>query len=210
MKKILCGIFVATMFFSPVNALAKEITIPEEVFAWVQSTPRGNYYFNHQQISYAVNEDKTIDLNILIVPTICTYDEIQIQDVQQKRRWRMLPTKGYNDLIGRADYLKFDLKNGTVQVTQRDDLDSTFATLDSDTTGEPINLSSLSKQEISYKFYKKIIDWAKDHNEMLIKRSRGKLSEEDSKLKPEEMPISKLDLSAETEEVEEENEKQDD
>ena len=206
MKKFFTGILAAaTIFFSPVNVLADEISIPEEVFTWVQSTPRGNYYFNHQQISYAVNDDdKIIDLNILIVPTICTYDEIQIQDVQQKRRWRMLPTKGYNDLIGRADYLRFDFKNGTVQIVERDDLDSTFTTLDSDTTGEPINLSSLSKNEIAYKFYHSIIEWAKDHNELLIKRSRGKLSEEDSKLEYEDMPINKFKFSDESESEEKE------
>lgn len=194
MKKILIGMLAATMFFSPVNVLAKEVTVPEEIFTWALSTPRGNYYFNHQQINYAVNDDNTIDLNILIVPTICTYDNIQIEDVQQKRRWRMLSTKGYNDLIGRADYLKFDLKNGTVQVTERNDLDSTFTSLDSDKTGEPINLSSLSKTEITYKFYNSIIKWAKEHHEMLVKRSRGKLSKADEKLKLEDVPINKFEF----------------
>lgn len=192
MKKILIGMLAATMFFSPVNVLAKEVTVPEEIFTWALSTPRGNYYFNHQQINYAVNDDNTIDLNILIVPTICTYDNIQIEDVQQKRRWRMLPMKGYNDLIGRADYLKFDLKNGTVQVTERNDLDSTFTSLDSDKTGEPVELSSLSKNEITYRFYRSIIKWAKEHHEMLVKRSRGKLSKVDERLKPENAPINEF------------------
>ena len=206
MKKFLIGMLAATMFFSPVNVLAKEVTVPEEIFTWALSTPRGNYYFNHQQINYAVNDDNTIDLNILIVPTICTYDNIQIEDVQQKRRWRMLPMKGYNDLIGRADYLKFDFKNGTVQVTERNDLDSTFTSLDSDTSGEPIDLSSLSENEITYKFYASIIKWAKDHNEMLVQRSRGKLSEEDSKLKPEDFPIMKFTFSEESKTEENESE----
>ena len=180
MKKFLIGMLAATMFFSPVNVLAKEVVVPEEIFTWALSTPRGNYYFNHQQINYAVNDDNTIDLNILIVPTICTYDNIQIEDVQQN----------YSDLIGRADYLKFDLKYGTVQVTERTDLDSTFTSLDSDKTGEPILLSSLSKNEITYRFYRSIIKWAKEHHEMLVKRSRGKLSKEDEKLKPEDAPIN--------------------
>ena len=194
MKKILTGILAAVIFFSPTNIFAKEITVPEEIFTWALSTPRGNYYFNHQQISYALDDDKTINLNILIVPTICTYDNIQIEDVQQKRRWRMLPTKGYNDLIGRADYLKFDLENGTVQVTEKNDLDSTFTSLDSDTSGEPIKLSSLSKNEITYRFYLKIIKWAKEHHELLVKRSRGKLSESDAKLSEENVPINKFEF----------------
>lgn len=193
MKKFFIAI-LAAMFFVPTNAFADEIEVPDEIFTWALSTPRGNYYFNHQQINYAVNDDNTINLNILIVPTICTYDNIQIEDVQQKRRWRMLPTKGYNDLIGRADYLRFDLENGTVQVTEKNDLDSTFTALDSDKSGEPINLLSLSKNEISYKFYRAIIKWAKDHHEMLVKRSRGKLSEADAELKTEDVPINKFEF----------------
>lgn len=194
MKNFLTGILAVTIFFSPTYIFAKEVTIPDEIFTWALSTPRGNYYFNHQQINYAVNDEKIIDLNILIVPTICTYDNIQIDDVLQKRRWRMLPTKGYNDLIGRADYLKFDLKNGTVQVTERDDLDSTFTSLYSDKTGEPIKLSSLSKNEITYKFYLKIIKWAKENHELLVKRSLGKLSESDAKLKLKDVPIEKFEF----------------
>ena len=204
MRKFLIGMLTATtLFFSPSNTFADDIEVPEEIFTWVQSTPRGNYYFNHQQIKYALNDDDTIDLNILIVPTICTYDEIQIEDVRKKRIWRMLPTKGYNDLIGRADYLKFDFKNGTVQITERNDLDSTFTSLDSDTSGEPTDLSNLTENEITYKFYSSIIKWAKEHNELLIKRSRGKLSEEDSKLQPEDFPIMKFKFSEESKSEEE-------
>lgn len=190
MKKFLIGFLAANLFFTPVT-FADEIEVPEEIFTWVQSTPRGNYYFNHQQIGYAV-EDGIIDLNILIVPTVCTYDEIQIDDVKQKRRWRMLSLKGYSDLVGRADYLRFDLANATVQITERVDLDSTFSPLDNDISGQPAELSSFSGQDVNCKFYRAIIKWAKDHNEILIKRSRGKLSEEDSKLSPEDMPLMKF------------------
>lgn len=192
MKKFLSVLLAISLFFTP-TVFAEEIEIPEEVFTWVQSTPRGNYYFNHQQICYAV-DDGIIDLNVLIVPTICTYDEIQIDDVKQKRRWRMLPMKGYNDLIGRADYLRFDFSNATVQVTERTDLDSTFTALDNDISGQPIELSSLSSQDVSCKFYRAIIKWAKEHNEILIKRSRGKLSESDSKLENEDMPLMKFNF----------------
>lgn len=192
MKKFFITLLAAMIFYAP-TTFANEIEVPEEVFTWVQSTPRGNYYFNHQQISYAV-EDGIIDLNILIVPTICTYDEIQIDDVKQKRRWRLLPMKGYEDLIGRADYLRFDLSNSTVQVTERVDLDSTFTALESDTSGQPAELSSFATQDVNCKFYRAIIKWAKEHNEMLIKRSRGKLSEEDEKLSPDDMPLMKFEF----------------
>ena len=193
MKKFFVTMLAAMIFYAPTVFAEDEIEVPEEIFTWIQSTPRGNYYFNHQQINYAV-DDGIINLNILIVPTLCTYDEIQIDDVKQKRRWRSQSMKGYDDLIGRADYLQFDLVNATVQITERVDLDSTFTALDSDFSGQPIELANLSPQDVSCKFYRAILSWAKDHNEMLIKKSRGKLSEEDSKLSPEDMPLMKFDF----------------
>ena len=195
-KKFIPLLTAAAIIVCPTNFVnAEPPALSEEIFTWVQSTDRGNYYFNHQQIGYLIKEDHTLDLNVLVVPTICIYDEIQIQDVVQKRRWRMLPSAGYGSLIGRADYLKFDLKNGTVQITERDDLDSTFSALEKDTSGEPIALSNFSDQDVTCKFYKAILQWAKEHNEIMIKRSWAKLSEEDSKLAPEDMPINKLILS---------------
>ena len=193
MKKFFVTMLAAMIFYAPTVFAEDEIEVPEEIFTWIQSTPRGNYYFNHQQINYAV-DDGIINLNILIVPTLCTYDEIQIDDVKQKRRWRSQSMKGYDDLIGRADYLQFDLVNATVQITERVDLDSTFTALDSDFSGQPIELANLSPQDVSCKFYRAILSWAKDHNEMLIKKSRGKLSEEDSKLSPEDMPLMKFEF----------------
>ena len=193
MKKFFVAMLAAMIFYAPTVFAEDEIEVPEEIFTWIQSTPRGNYYFNHQQINYAV-DDGIINLNILIVPTLCTYDEIQIDDVKQKRRWRSQSMKGYDDLIGRADYLQFDLENATVQITERVDLDSTFTALDSDFSGQPIELANLSPQDVSCKFYRAILSWAKDHNEMLIKKSRGKLSEEDSKLSPEDMPLMKFEF----------------
>ena len=200
MKKFFIAMLAAATFFiTPVITFAEEydeeeINVPTTVFTWIQSTPRGNYYFNHQQICYAKNEDGTVDLNILIVPTICTYDNIQIEDVQQKRRMRGQSTKGYDDLVGRADYLRFDLKNNTVQITERVDLDSTFSPLSSDKSGEPVDLSTLPKNGIACKFYRGIIKWAKEHNDLIVQHTRGQLSEEDLKLKNEDYPIAKFKI----------------
>ena len=195
-KKFSATLAVSAAVLLPANfSFAEPPELSEEIFTWVQSTDRGNYYFNHRQIGYLVKEDHTLDLNTLIVPTVCIYDEIQIQDVVQKRRWRMLPSNGYGTLIGRADYLKFDLVNGTVQIIERADLDSNFSPLEKDTSGKPIQLSKFSDQDVNCKFYRAILLWAKEHNEMMIKRSWAKLSEADAKLAPEDMPINKLILS---------------
>jgi len=162
LKKFFAGIMSAMIIFSTSPALAYEddgevITeVPTEIYMWVQSTPRGNYWFNHSQAGYKVREDGTLDLNTLMVPTICMYDNVQIEDVIQKRRWKKLSLKGYDRLAGRADYLKFDLVNETVQVVERVDLDHTWAPLDKDTSCEPIELKSLSSKDLRYNFYRTI------------------------------------------------------
>lgn len=198
MKKFLVGMVTAAIFFAPSVTFAEdEIEVPEDIYKWVHSTSRGNYYFNYQQMGYRVKYDGTLDLNTLMVPTICTYDDIQIQDVIQKRRWRKLSTKGYEILAGRADYLRFDLTRGTVQVVRRVDLDSTFTELDSDNSGQPVSLSELSNQDIACKFYRAILKWAKENHDVMVKRSRGKLSIRDSKRKFEDMPLYKIKLPGE-------------
>mgnify|MGYP006916031018 CR=1 FL=1 len=194
MKKIFIGILTAaTIFFqTPVTFATPEFEINEYVYKWVQSTPRGNYYFNYQVCGYKIRSDDTLDLNILEVPALITYDNIQIDDVTQKRRWHGQSVKGYNNLIGRADYLEFNLRDETVKIVQRDDLDNTFSTLDSETFDESIKLSELSEKDISCKMYREILKWARENNDWIIRRSRGKLSSHDSKLSPKNYPIFKL------------------
>lgn len=194
MKKFLIAMTAAAILFAPSGKVFADVPVPEDIFKWVLSTARGNYFFNQQQAGYYVRPDDTIDLNILIVPTICTYDEVQIQDVVQKRRWNMLSTTGYGDLVGRADYLKFNLELGTVQVTERVDLDHTFTALDTDKSGSPVALSSLSENDINCKFYRAILSWAKENHDMLVARSRGRLKESDKKMKPEKLPIARIPL----------------
>ena len=197
MKKFFISLFTAATFFMP-TAFADEIEVPENIYQWIDSTPRSNYYFNFQQTNYAVNDDGTIDLYTIIAPTICTYDNIQIDDVLQKRRWRGLSTAKYSDLVGRADYLKFDLQIGTVQIVERNNIDSTFTSIDSEKNLHPVPLSSFSNKEISRKVYRTILIWAKKHTELMIGRSRGHLSTKDAKLKVEDMPISKFEWIADS------------
>lgn len=197
-KKFLAGITTAAVIFSATPALAYEDDgdiideVPTEIYMWVQSTPRANYWFNYKHMGYRIRPDGTLDLNTLMVPTVCMYDNVQIEDVIQKRRWRKLSTRGYDRLAGRADYLKFDLPNETVQVVERVDLDDTWAELDKDTSGEPLDLRNLPSKDVRYNFYRTILEWARTHNEEIIRRSKGTLSEEDAALKPNEMPINRM------------------
>ncbi|MBR4903264.1 MAG: hypothetical protein IKZ53_01200 [Selenomonadaceae bacterium] len=197
-KRFFAGIISATMIFSTNPAFAAEedgevITeVPTEIYMWVQSTPRANYWFNHQQIGYRVREDGTLDLETLMVPAIYIYDNIQIEDVIQKRKWRKLSTRGYDKLVGRSEMLKFDLKNMTVQVVEKTDLDDTWGALDKDTSGEPVDLKNFSGKDVMYKFYRRVLEWAREHNELIIGRSRGILSDEDGDLPINEVPINKI------------------
>lgn len=194
MRKILIGIVAAMILATSSVTLAKEVEVPEDIYKWVQSTSRGNYFFNMEQINYLVKYDGTIDLYTLNVPTLCTYDNIQIQDVIQKRRWKNQSLEGYNILAGRADYLTFDFRNQTVQITRRVDLDDTFTELDSDISGEPIKLAEIPRTSVMCRFYRTILIWARFNNEDLIKRSKGKLDTFDSKLNPKDYPINKITL----------------
>ena len=193
MQKFLIGILTAALMIlqAAVTFAAPKVEINENIYKWIQSTPRGNYWFNYQVCGYKINDDDTLDLNILEVPTLITYDNIQIEDVVQKRRWRMQSTRGYNNLIGRADYLVFNFKNQTVQIVRRADLDHTFTELDSYEVGEPMKLADFTERDISSKFYREILEWIQQNNDWVIRRSRGKLTAKDSKRKPADLPIFK-------------------
>ncbi len=165
------GILVAVFLFaqpSAVPAEAADVQVPEDIFQWVQSTARQNYYFNKQQMKYAVDADGYMDLNTLIVPTLCTYDDIQIQDVVAKRRWNRLPMKGYDRLIGEANYMKFNLKAHTVQIIEHDDLDDTFTTLMKETDYPVVQYDVLSEKSVDAKFYRAIEKYASTHQDAII------------------------------------------
>ena len=80
-KKIGAGLCLAALLAMPVAPQAEAaVSLPEKTFQWVQSTSRQNYYFNMEQMCYAVNAQGHIDLNHLIVPTVRTYDAVQIEE----------------------------------------------------------------------------------------------------------------------------------
>ncbi len=107
-KNTCLGLMAAAAFFTAVPACeAASIDVPENVFQWVQSTARQNYYFNKEQMCYAVNPNGEIDIGTLIVPTLRTFDDVQKQDVIDKRRWKMLSVKGYDDLVGWTGLVDF-------------------------------------------------------------------------------------------------------
>ena len=171
---LLCGVLL--MGARPTSA-AEEI--PKHIYEWVQSTARQGYYFNKEQIRYATDAHGYIDLTKIVVPTLRIYDDIQIQDVVSKRRWRMLPLDGYSDLAGAAEYLMIDLSAGVVHVTVHEDLDSMWGTLSRQENAKEFTLAQLSDKDVEKKFFDAIISYATAHQEEMIKRSRGILSDAD-------------------------------
>ena len=205
-KKMGAGLCLAAALLAVPAAPQAEaaVSLPEKTFQWVQSTSRQNYYFNMEQMCYAVNAQGHIDLNHLIVPTVRTYDAVQIEDVRSKRRWNGLSLDGYGDLVGAAEYLDFDLKNKTVTINQHDDLDSGFGVINSvkpvEKDGGVIKLENLSDKDVDGKFYAVILKFAEAHQDELIARTRGTLTHEDElKLEAKKHPekgLSKAELAA--------------
>ncbi len=153
--------------------------VPKHIYEWVQSTARQGYYFNKEQIQYATDAHGYIDLTKILVPTLRIYDDVQIQDVVSKRRWRMLPLDGYGDLSGAAEYLLIDLRAGVVHITAHEDLDSLWGTISREENMKEIKLAELSDKDVEKKFFDAIINYSIGHQEEMIRRSRGILSDAD-------------------------------
>lgn len=180
---VLAACAVLLMGIRPADAAE---AIPKHIYEWVQSTARQGYYFNKEYIQYAADAHGYIDLTKILVPTLRVYDNIQIQDVVSKRRWRMLPLDGYGDLSGAAEYLLIDLRAGTVRVTAHEDLDSAWGTISREENAKEFTLASLSDKDVEKKFFNAIISYAAAHQEELIRRSKGILSDADRKILAEQ------------------------
>ena len=178
-KKWGAALLVCVALFMGTRPASAAEEIPKHIYEWVQSTARQGYYFNKEQIQYASDAHGYIDLTKIVVPTLRIYDNIQIQDVVSKRRWRMLPLNGYSDLTGAAEYLLIDLRAGVVHVTAHEDLDSHWGTLSREENTKEFTLSSLSDRDVEKKFFDAIINYAVGHQEEMIRRSRGILSDAD-------------------------------
>lgn len=175
------GVFLSASVLLP-HAEAVGRNVPSDIFQWVQSTSMAGYYFNKQQICYGVGKDGFIDLNTLIVPTIKIYGDKQIEDVVQKRRWRMEKLDGYDNLVGAADYLSFDLAAGTVTVTEHDDLDMNWWPLTKTFGSDAIKVSELPEKAVDGIFYRAILDYAKTHQDDILNNTKkGVLSPADKK-----------------------------
>ena len=164
-------------FYLHGDAAAAAPDVPEDIFRWVQSSARTNYFFNKQQICYEVDADGNVDTNVLIVPVLKTFDDVMINDVVAKRRWNGKSLAGFDDFVGVAEYLIINLAEKKVSVQEVDYLDSTWTSIEVVRTDAEVSLEELSEKSLDAKFYDRIIDYAMRNQLVLAMRTKGNMDE---------------------------------
>ncbi|MCR5756768.1 MAG: hypothetical protein K6F95_02535 [Selenomonas sp.] len=173
----------AVLFLAQPQAQADEVISPD-IYQWVQSTSRQNYFFNKQHLYFGQDDKGFLDANIVLVPVLKTYDAVQIQDVQAKRRWKMLPMEGYEGLVGTAEYLCFDLAKDTVTVIKHEDLDADWGVLSTTTSNKAIKIAELSEKDVDGIFYRAILKYMHSHiDEMVERTEKAKHAKVDDQVK---------------------------
>lgn len=179
MKKFIPLLLGLVMMTFTGGLASAQVPVPDTIYKWVQSSPRANYYFNMEQLCFAVDEKGFIDQNTLIVAVVKTYDPLQIKDVQDKRQWKMLNMDGYDDLAGAAEYARIDLAKQTVTITEAADLDSTGTALETTYPNRTCDLKTMSDKSLDRIFFGAVIDYAQQHKEEIVQHTKGKVKPED-------------------------------
>lgn len=184
------------------NSFAATEPLSEEVFQWVQATPRSSYYFNKDAMTYEIGADGYADTNILIVPTVRLFDNMQIQDVIMKRQWRNLSTYRFDELSGVAEYLRINIKDKTVEYTECVYLDQGYNSLYYVNYERPTqNMNTMSVKDVDYNFYQAILDYEKEHRKELLTKIIDQV-------KPEDLKAAGITLTKEQKKNMKENKKQ--
>ena len=183
------------------NSFAATEPLSEEVFQWVQATPRSSYYFNKDAMTYEIGADGYADTNILIVPTVRLFDNMQIQDVIMKRQWRNLSTYRFDELSGVAEYLRINIKDKTVEYTECVYLDQGYNSLYVNYERPTQNMHTMSVKDVDYNFYQAILDYEKEHRKELLTKIIDQV-------KPEDLKAAGITLTKEQKKNMKENKKQ--
>lgn len=183
------------------NSFAATEPLSEEVFQWVQATPRSSYYFNKDAMTYEIGADGYADTNILIVPTVRLFDNMQIQDVIMKRQWRNLSTYRFDELFGVAEYLRINIKDKTVEYTECVYLDQGYNSLYVNYERPTQNMNTMSVKDVDYNFYQAILDYEKEHRKELLTKIIDQV-------KPEDLKAAGITLTKEQKKNMKENKKQ--
>ena len=155
--------------------------VSSNIYEWVQSSARANYFFNKRVMHYGLTEDGAIDPNVLIVPTLQTYDDVAIADVVAKRRWRGESLAGYDNLVGEAAYLRIDLAAGTSTLERADDLDSTWSTLTTTFPQRVTIIKELPEKSLERKFLEAVLVYEHGHCMEIAAQTKKVLTADDLK-----------------------------
>lgn len=183
-RYILIVAFLAVFLFGSIGkAWAAEPfePLPEDEFQWVQATARSSYYFNKQAMTYEIGSDGYVDTNILIVPTVKLFDNMQIDDIIMKRQWRNLSTYRFNELVGSAEYLRINLQEKTVEYTECTYLDQGYNSLYAGYERDIQDMKKMSPKNVDYKFYQAIIEYEQQHRKELLEKVADLLNPNDLK-----------------------------
>lgn len=183
------------------NSFAATEPLSEEVFQWVQATPRSSYYFNKDAMTYEIGADGYVDTNILIIPTVRLFDNMQIQDVIMKRQWRNLSTYRFDELSGVAEYLRINIKDKTVEYTECVYLDQGYNSLYVNYERPTQDMNTMSVKDVDYNFYQAILDYEKEHRKELLTKIIDQV-------KPEDLKAAGITLTKEQKKNMKENKKQ--
>ena len=183
------------------NSFAATEPLSEEVFQWVQATPRSSYYFNKDAMTYEIGADGYADTNILIVPTVRLFDNMQIQDVIMKRQWRNLSTYRFDELSGVAEYLRINIKDKTVEYTECVYLDQGYNSLYVNYERPTQNMNTMSVKDVDYNFYQAILDYEQEYRKELLTKIIDQV-------KPEDLKAAGITLTKEQKKNMKENKKQ--
>ena len=181
-RKWICALaLAAALSFSTAEATYMPPKVPEDIYEWVQSSERMNYFFNKKEMSYGVDAKGHADLDTLIVPVIKTYDHVQIEDVRMKRSWRMESTDALEDLAGEANYLTINIPRGVVTVDAVELIDSKFWTVERSEPKKEVVIADLTEKSRDGIFYRAILAYEKDHRTEILSHTKGTLTEEEQK-----------------------------
>ena len=183
------------------NSFAAPEALSEQVYQWVQATPRSSYYFNKDAMTYEIGADGYANTNILIVPTVRLFDNMQIQDVIMKRQWRNLSTYRFDELSGVAEYLRINIKDKTVEYTECVYLDQGYNSLYVNYERPTQNMNTMSVKDVDYNFYQAILDYEKEHRKELLTKIIDQV-------KPEDLKAAGITLTKEQKKNMKENKKQ--
>lgn len=186
MKSIVKGLaLAAALTVSTVTAEAwapGQMEVPLDIYQWVQSTDRMNYYLNKQKISYAVDKDGNIDFYTLLVPVMKSYDGIQVKDIIERRRWNNLSTEGFENLAGETNFMEINLLKETILLKKVEYLTFGKQVLETQNPEQTTDVAKLPEMHVERRFFEGIELFETKHFDTVIQNTKGgKLSEEEMK-----------------------------